>query len=79
MLAARFDQFVRLSRDQVLSRWHAWPGMLFGAGGFQLFDGVVDHKVLRLGQVRYVENLWLYDLAWNGFGARTRQRGMSGP
>ena len=68
MLAAGFYLFVRLSRDQAVSRWHAWAGLLFGAGGFQLFDGIVDHKVLRLHQVRYVDNLWPYDLAWNGFG-----------
>ena len=68
MLAAGFYLFARLSRHQAVSRWHAWAGLLFGAGGFQLFDGVVDHKVLRLHQVRYVDNLWPYDLAWNGFG-----------
>lgn len=37
-----------------------------GGGGFQLFDGIVDHKVLRIHQVRYVDPLWPYDLAWNG-------------
>ncbi len=68
MLAAGFYLFVRLSRQQAVSRGHAWAGLLFGAGGFQLFDGIVDHKVLRLHQVRYVDDLWLYDLAWNGFG-----------
>jgi uncharacterized membrane protein len=45
-----------------------WAGLLLGAGGFQLFDGVVDHKVLRIHQVRYVSNLLPYDLAWNAFG-----------
>ncbi|MCM2972918.1 DUF2243 domain-containing protein [Larsenimonas suaedae] len=44
------------------------PGFLLGMGGFQVFDGIIDHKVLGLHQVRYVDNLWLYDLAWNGFG-----------
>lgn len=68
MLAAGFYLFARLSRHQAVSRPHAWAGLLFGAGGFQLFDGIVDHKVLRLHQVRYVDNLWAYDLAWNGFG-----------
>ena len=43
-------------------------GFFIGAGGFQLFDGIVDHKVLRLHQVRYVDNLLPYDLAWNGAG-----------
>lgn len=68
MLAAGAYLFVRLSRQRSVSRRHAWAGLLFGAGGFQLFDGIVDHKLLRLHQVRYVDELWLYDLAWNGFG-----------
>ncbi len=68
MLAAGVYLFMRLSRERTISRWHAWAGLLFGAGGFQLFDGIVDHKLLRLHQVRYVDDLWLYDLAWNGFG-----------
>ncbi len=68
MLAAGFYLFVRLSRHRAVSHGYAWAGLLTGAGAFQLFDGIVDHKVLRLHQVRYVDNLWLYDLAWNGAG-----------
>ena len=68
MLAAGFYLFVQLSRHRVVSRMHAWAGLFIGAGGFQLFDGIIGHKLLRLHQVRYVDNLWLYDLAWNGFG-----------
>ncbi len=53
----------------VLRREIVWgrvgAGVLLGAGGFQLFDGVVDHKVLRLHQIRYGVELWPYDLAWN--------------
>jgi uncharacterized membrane protein len=42
-----------------------WTGMVLGAGGFQLFDGTVNHKILRLHPVREgAENLWLYDVAW---------------
>jgi len=69
MLAAGFYLFVQLSRSRRVSQRHAWAGLLAGAGGFQLFDGIINHKLLRLHQVRYVEDLWLYDLAWNGFGA----------
>lgn len=68
MLAAGFYLFVQLSRHRIVSRMHAWAGLFIGAGGFQLFDGIINHKLLRLHQVRYVDNLWLYDLAWNGFG-----------
>lgn len=49
----------------VLHRMSAWAGLLLGMGGFQLFDGVVDHKVLRLHQIRYGVDLLPYDLAWN--------------
>lgn len=69
MLAAGFYLFTQLSRRNAVSRLHAWAGFFLGAGGFQLFDGIVDHKILRLHQVRYVDNLLPYDLAWNGFGA----------
>lgn len=47
-----------------------WTGGVFaGLGGFQLFDGIVSHKVLQIHQVRYVENTLPYDLAWNISGA----------
>jgi uncharacterized membrane protein len=40
-------------------------GILLGMGGFSLYDGTIQHKVLRLHQVREgVANLWLYDLAF---------------
>lgn len=43
--------------------------MLFGGGGFQVFDGIVNHKVLRLHPVREdAGSLLLYDLAWNAGG-----------
>ncbi len=44
-------------------RW--WAFVLLGAGAFQLWDGVVDHKLLRVHQVRYGVDLLPYDLAWN--------------
>lgn len=46
-----------------LARW--WGGVLAGAGGFNLYDGIVQHKLLRLHQVRYGVDLTPYDLAWN--------------
>ena len=40
-------------------------GILLGLGGFQLFDGIVTHKVLRFHQIRKdTDNLLPYDLAW---------------
>lgn len=44
-----------------------WAGILLGAGGFQLFDGTVNHKLLMLHPVREgVASQLPYDLAWNG-------------
>lgn len=45
-----------------------WGAVLTGAGAFQTFDGVVDHKVLRVHQVRYGVDLLAYDVAWIGAG-----------
>ena len=45
-------------------------GFFIGMGGFQLFDGIVDHKILRLHQIRYgIDYLLLYDIVWNTAGA----------
>jgi uncharacterized membrane protein len=57
--------FADLRARRALVPQAAWGGLLLGAGGFQLFDGLVDHKVLRLHQVRYGVDLLPYDLAWN--------------
>ena len=57
--------FADLRRRQV---WQArrWVGaMLVGYGAFQLYDGTVQHKLMRLHQIRYDVELLPYDLAWN--------------
>lgn len=47
-------------------QWLRWVGgLLVGAGGFQLYDGTVQHKLLGLHQIRYHVNLVPYDLTWN--------------
>ncbi|MGQ4878936.1 DUF2243 domain-containing protein [Billgrantia sp. LNSP4103-1] len=43
----------------------AWAGVFLGMGGFQLFDGIVSHKILRIHQIRYGVDLLAYDLTWN--------------
>jgi uncharacterized membrane protein len=45
------------------ARW--WGGLLLGTGGFQLYDGTIQHKVMRIHEIRYVENVLVYDLIWN--------------
>jgi uncharacterized membrane protein len=39
-------------------------GWLTGAGFFQLYDGLVQHKVFGLHQIRYGVDLVPYDVAW---------------
>jgi uncharacterized membrane protein len=50
-------------------RW-AVAGILVGAGGFNLYDGIVQHKLLGLHQVRAgaADNL-PYDVAFVGLAA----------
>ncbi|WP_258723737.1 DUF2243 domain-containing protein [Cellulomonas sp. NS3] len=69
LLVGGFFLVADLQRRRALSRGFLRAGLLIGAGGFQLFDGLVDHKVLRVHQVRYGVDTLPYDLAWNGFGA----------
>ena len=57
---------VRRRRSFVPSRW--WGAVLLGAGAFQTWDGVVDHKALRVHQVRYGVDLTGYDVSWIGGG-----------
>ena len=54
-----------LRRRQALrwARW--WGGLLIGAGGFQLYDGLVQHKLMGLHQIRYHVDLTPYDVTWN--------------
>jgi len=61
-------RYADLRRRQSLVARAAWAGGLLAAGAFQLFDGVVNHKVLGLHEVRYGVDLLPYDLAWNASG-----------
>ncbi|GAB2679439.1 hypothetical protein GCM10027194_09800 [Thalassiella azotivora] len=65
VLVAGTFLLVDLARRQALVARAAWAGAFLGLGGFQLFDGLVDHKVLRIHQVRYDVDLLPYDLVWN--------------
>ena len=40
-------------------------GVFTGAGAFQLYDGTIQHKILRLHQIRYHVDLIGYDWTWN--------------
>nr|WP_062048788.1 DUF2243 domain-containing protein [Bacillus sp. JCM 19034] len=46
-----------------LKRW--FSGIFIGAGSFQLYDGTIQHKVMKIHQIRYVDNVFIYDVIWN--------------
>jgi uncharacterized membrane protein len=57
--------FADLRRNEALVGLRWVGGVLLGAGLFQLYDGLVQHKVLGLHQIRYGVDLLAYDLTWN--------------
>lgn len=66
IIVAGFFILLDVNRSGTLDKQKAWAGVFLGAGGFQLFDGLVDHKALQLHQIRYdVPDILPYDLAWN--------------
>ncbi len=64
-IVAGFFMLMDLRRQGTLDAGRAWAAGFLGAGGFQLFDGIIDHKLLRVHQIRYDVPLLPYDLAWN--------------
>ncbi|MFK9092592.1 DUF2243 domain-containing protein [Bacillus salipaludis] len=57
--------FADLRRRFALLYMRWWGSVLIGAGTFQLYDGTIQHKFMRIHQIRYVENVLVYDLVWN--------------
>lgn len=68
ILVAGFFLFADLRRRHALAPGSGWAGLFLGLGAFQLWDGLIDHKVLRLHQVRYGVDTLPYDVAWNAAG-----------
>lgn len=60
--------FADLQRRHATVPLRVRAGGLVGWGGFQLYDGLVQHKLLGLHQIRYDVDLLPYDLAWNVAG-----------
>ena len=57
--------FADLKRRKALV-FKNWLGSaIFGIGFFQLYDGIIQHKIMRIHQIRYGVNLLPYDLTWN--------------
>ncbi|WP_240645916.1 DUF2243 domain-containing protein [Georgenia sp. SYP-B2076] len=68
MLVAGIFLVADLARRRGLAPAPAWGGFLLGVGGFQVFDGLVNHKVMGLHEIRYDVDLLPYDLPWNAVG-----------
>ena len=60
---------LRQRRRGDLSPRRLAAGVLIGAGGFNLYDGTVQHKVFGLHQVRYGVDLVPYDIVFVGLAA----------
>ncbi|PZM63861.1 DUF2243 domain-containing protein [Paenibacillus dendritiformis] len=56
---------VALHRQRAWQAGLWWGGVLLGGGAFQLYDGIIQHKLMRLHQIRYVDNVYIYDWIWN--------------
>jgi uncharacterized membrane protein len=63
-VAALF-MFADLRRRAAFRPAYWLGGLLLGAGAFQLYDGTVQHKLLRLHQIRYHVDVAPYDWTWN--------------
>jgi len=57
--------FADLRRRGDLAARALTGGILAGAGAFQLYDGTVQHKLMRLHQIRYHVDIAPYDWTWN--------------
>jgi uncharacterized membrane protein len=57
--------FADLRRRRAFDALAWWGGLLIGAGGFQFYDGTLQHKVMRLHQIRYGVDPAPYDWTWN--------------
>ncbi|WP_320778806.1 DUF2243 domain-containing protein [Streptomyces sp. CRN 30] len=57
--------YADLRRRNGVRRSAWWSGVCLGIGGFQLYDGTIQHKVLRLHQIRYDVDPAPYDWTWN--------------
>lgn len=64
-LIGGFFLLLELRHQHALHVTCVWAGGFLGAGGFQLFDGIINHKLLRLHQIRYDVPLMPYDILWN--------------
>ena len=63
-LAAGLIALLNLQRNATLTMLPVVAGFFLGMGGFQLFDGIINHKILRIHQIRYGVDVLPYDVIW---------------
>src|SRR5690606_25656601 len=63
-LAAGVMALLNLQRNATLTMQPVIGGYFLEMGGFQLFDGIINHKVLRIHQIRYGVDVLPYDVIW---------------
>jgi uncharacterized membrane protein len=81
-IVAGIFSFADLQRRRATVPKRVWAGAFLGWGGFQVYDGLIQHKILGLHQIRYHVDLLPYDLIWNvagGIGVLIGLYLMSGP
>src|SRR5690348_14176677 len=61
--------YADLRRRGVRQARALWAGGLIGWGAFQVYDGLIQHKVFGLHQIRYHVDVLPYDVVWNVAGA----------
>jgi uncharacterized membrane protein len=66
-----------LRRDRAVHLRRLLGGVLTGAGAFQLYDGLVQHKLMGLHQIRYDVDLLPYDLTWNAIAVALLVAGLT--
>lgn len=64
-MVAGFTALIHLQRVGTLKFTAVFAGLFYGMGAFQLFDGIVNHKILRIHQIRYGVDILPYDILWN--------------
>jgi uncharacterized membrane protein len=62
---ASLFMFADLRRKSALNFLRWLGGVFLGYGLFQLYDGTVQHKVMRIHQIRYNVDILPYDMIWN--------------
>jgi uncharacterized membrane protein len=75
MIAGLF-LFADLRRRDAWTALRHWAGFCLGLGGFQLYDGLIQHKWWHIHEIRYHVGLLPYDLLWNVIAAAVLALGL---